>query len=233
MLILALDTATDLGTVALVRTATGTLEVLAEASASVDARHGETLMPHLTDVLTRAGCRPADLELIAVGIGPGSFTGVRVGLSAAKGLAIALEVPVVGVGTLDVIAHAVPDAGPIGVLLDAKKDEVFFRRYGARTPSTERAPQDEPRHATHAEAVRLLRAEHQGPLTLVGSGARDARTSLAAPFVLADAAFDRPRASVLAAIAAQRLATSGPSDHRALVPLYVRGADAIASMPIR
>ena len=113
MLILAFDTATDVATSALV--ADG--EILGERSS-----RAVTLLEDLDALLRQAGTHTRDVEALAVGIGPGSFTGVRIGLSTARGLALALGVPVAGVSTLDALAAGAPGALPV---IDARRREVF------------------------------------------------------------------------------------------------------------
>src|SRR5438094_6185358 len=113
MLILAFDTATEVATSALV--ADG--DVLGER-----VSRAVTLLEDVDALLRGAGRRRADLEALAVGIGPGSFTGVRVGLATARGLAFALELPVAGVSTLDALAAGAPGATPV---IDARRREVF------------------------------------------------------------------------------------------------------------
>jgi tRNA threonylcarbamoyl adenosine modification protein YeaZ len=113
MLILAFDTATDVATSALV--ADG--EVLGERSS-----RAVTLLEDVDALLRQAGAHTRDVEALAVGIGPGSFTGVRIGLSTARGLALALGVPVAGVSTLDALAAGAPGALAV---IDARRREVF------------------------------------------------------------------------------------------------------------
>jgi tRNA threonylcarbamoyladenosine biosynthesis protein TsaB len=113
MLILAFDTATDIATSALV--ADG--ELLGERSS-----RAVTLLEDVDALLRQSGMHTRDVEALAVGIGPGSFTGVRIGLSTARGLALALGVPVAGVSTLDALAAGAPGALPV---VDARRREVF------------------------------------------------------------------------------------------------------------
>jgi tRNA threonylcarbamoyladenosine biosynthesis protein TsaB len=113
MLILAFDTATGVATSALV--ADGA--VLGERTG-----RAATVLADADELLRAAGAAPADLGLLAVGVGPGSFTGVRIGLAAARGLALALDLPVAGVSTLDALAAGQPGAVPV---IDAKRGEVF------------------------------------------------------------------------------------------------------------
>jgi tRNA threonylcarbamoyladenosine biosynthesis protein TsaB len=116
MLILAFDTATDVATSALVSDG----EVLGERTS-----RAVTVLEDVDALLRQAGAHTRELEGIAVGIGPGSFTGVRVGLATARGLAFALGVPVAGVSTLDALAAGAPGAVPV---IDARRGEVFVLR---------------------------------------------------------------------------------------------------------
>jgi tRNA threonylcarbamoyladenosine biosynthesis protein TsaB len=113
MLTLAFDTATDVATSALVDDG----EVLGER-----ASRAVTLLEDVDALLRQGGAHPRDLDALAVGIGPGSFTGVRIGLAVARGLGVALELPGAGVSTLDALAAGAPGAVPI---VDARRSEVF------------------------------------------------------------------------------------------------------------
>lgn len=113
MLILAFDTATDVATSALVWDG----EVLGELRS-----RPVTVLQDVDALLRRGGVRDAQLEGIAVGTGPGSFTGLRMGLATARALALVLEVPVAGVSTLDALAAGAPGAVPV---VDARRREVF------------------------------------------------------------------------------------------------------------
>ena len=113
LLILAFDTATDVATSALVDDG----EVLGER-----ASRAVTLLEDVDALLRQGGARPGDLDALAVGTGPGSFTGVRIGLATARGLALALEIPVAGVSTLAALAAGAPGALPV---VDARRKEVF------------------------------------------------------------------------------------------------------------
>ena len=119
MLVLAFDTATDVATSALV--ADG--EVLGER-----ASRAVTLLEDIDALLRRASAHTADLGGLAVGIGPGSFTGVRIGLATARGLALGLGLPVAGVSTLAALAAGAPGALPV---VDARRREVFTLRGGS------------------------------------------------------------------------------------------------------
>src|SRR4051794_31498634 len=120
MLILAFDTATDVATSALVSDG----EVLGERTS-----RAVTLLEDVDALLRQSGTQTRDIEALAVGIGPGSFTGVRIGLSTARGLALALGVPVAGVSTLDALAAGAPGALPV---IDARRNEVFVPTHPKR-----------------------------------------------------------------------------------------------------
>jgi tRNA threonylcarbamoyladenosine biosynthesis protein TsaB len=120
MLILAFDTATDVATSALVDDG----EVLGER-----VSRAVTLLEDVDALLRQAGARTRDLDGLAVGIGPGSFTGVRIGLATARGLALGLDLPVAGVSTLAALAAGAPDAVPV---IDARRHEVFVLQDGPR-----------------------------------------------------------------------------------------------------
>ncbi len=113
MLILSFDTATSVATTALLRDE----DVLGEA-VTVPVK----VLEAADELLRAAGAEPGDLEALVVGVGPGSFTGVRMGLAAARGLAFALDVDVAGVSTLAALAEGAPGAIPV---IDAKRREVF------------------------------------------------------------------------------------------------------------
>ena len=113
MLTLAFDTATAVATSALVDDD----EVLGER-----VSRAQTLLEDVDALLRQAGAHPSDLDRVVVGLGPGSFTGVRIGLAVARGLALSLDLPGAGVSTLAALAAGAPDALPV---IDAKRREVF------------------------------------------------------------------------------------------------------------
>ena len=210
MLLLALDTATPAVVVAL----HDGERVLAEW-AEVDARrHAELLAPGIESVLAEAGARPRDLTAIAVGTGPGPFTGLRVGLVTARTMGATLSVPVHGVCTLDALALQAVTAGAVGsapfvVATDARRREVYWAAYEPGSPLPQRV--DGP-HVAHAADV---------PTTgrpVVGRGADLYPDELGARVGPAD-----PSGAGLAAYAVAALAAG--VDVSDSSPLYLRRPD--------
>lgn len=202
MLTLAFDTATPAVTVAV---ASGE-DVLAERT-TVDARrHGELLAAGIDEVMRTAGVSAADLQRVAVGVGPGPFTGLRVGVVTALALGAALGIPVLGVCTLDVLAYEAGLGGEFMVATDARRKEVYWARYadGVRTQGP----------AVDKPAA----VAYDGPV--VGAG----------PELYPDAFPDPrppscPSAAALARYVAAGLATLEP------LPLYLRRPDAAEPRP--
>jgi tRNA threonylcarbamoyladenosine biosynthesis protein TsaB len=226
MRILALDTSTLVGTVAVL--ADG--ELRAEWSASVRASHGETLLPQLARTLTEAGLALADIDLFTVGLGPGSFTGVRIGVATAKGLALAEQKPLVGVTSLRVLARGMP-GGPLrAIAVDAHKGEVYCALYALADDGMlhEHLP---PFHAPPERAACALReAAGDACVVIAGNGIARYGDALMSPlgphFSRAPRYCDVPRAACLAHEAEAAFAQHGPSDLARLEPLYVRPSDA-------
>ncbi len=143
--------------------------VVASASLSSDRRHAESLAPMIGFVLDQAGLSMKDLSGVAVDAGPGLFTGMRVGIAAAEALAFALDVPVVGVCSLDAVAmNAAASHDTIAVALDARRGEVYWALYRAGQ-GTGPARLGEPRVGTPDDLAVLL-ADRAEDVTCVGSG---------------------------------------------------------------
>lgn len=211
MLLLAFDTATPAVTVALADGST----VLAERTVVDARRHGEVLAPGIAGVLAAAGVSRADLTAVAVGVGPGPFTGLRVGLVTARALAAALRVPVHGVCSLDVLAAGSGLSGSLVVATDARRKEVYCARYqsdGGLGVQRE----DGPRVARPADVT------WDGPV--VGAGA-----ALYAEHFPDGRPPGHPSAATLARLVAYRLAGGG--ELLEPLPLYLRRPDAAAPGP--
>ncbi|RFU23412.1 tRNA (adenosine(37)-N6)-threonylcarbamoyltransferase complex dimerization subunit type 1 TsaB [Geodermatophilus marinus] len=125
MLVLALDTATPTLVAGVARWADGRADVLAEHALPSGTRHAELLTGAVTGVLAEAGLRVADLGAVVTGLGPGPFTGLRVGVVTAAAIGDARGLPVVGVCSLDAVG-----AGARAVVTDARRKEVYWAVYG-------------------------------------------------------------------------------------------------------
>jgi len=126
MLILAIDSSSRTGSVALLR---GN-QVMAEFSIRTDANHAATILLSIQKVLDYCEAKVKDIGLIALTTGPGSFTGLRIGASTVKGLALPYSTPVAGISTLEALAYnAMPSRVDICPLLDAKKNEIYTAIY--------------------------------------------------------------------------------------------------------
>lgn len=224
LLILALDTTTRRGGVALLRDQ----RVLAETTGDPEVTHGQRLPADLMRTLEAAGVRLEDVALLAVADGPGSFTGLRVGIATMQGLAVARGLKVVPVSSLEALAHQA--AGRIertGALvapwIDAQRGEVFAALYAPGAGDVV-AP---PSAATPEDTLRAWRG-HIGPQPVVftGDGAVRYRETIDEALG-AQAAVLEPPACLAATIA--RLAAAHPERAvlpHAVVPVYVRRPDA-------
>ncbi|MBW1988949.1 MAG: tRNA (adenosine(37)-N6)-threonylcarbamoyltransferase complex dimerization subunit type 1 TsaB [Deltaproteobacteria bacterium] len=221
MRILALDTATDSFSAALVDD--GRLE--AEVTGVAPRSHSSGLLPAVDWLLAKAGRSLEDLDALAVTKGPGSFTGIRIGMAVAKGLAMARGLPLAGVNTLDALAMQAP-AGPLPVwaALDARRGQVYAARYA---PRDGRLARDLPPSAMDPET---WLAHMTGPCLFIGGGAATFREAILARLGK-DAWFAPPsadvlRAHTLALAGEQALLRGEPADPAALAPEYIRPPDA-------
>ncbi|MCF8505331.1 MAG: tRNA (adenosine(37)-N6)-threonylcarbamoyltransferase complex dimerization subunit type 1 TsaB [Caulobacter sp.] len=210
-MILALDTCLTACSVAILD---GEV-VLAARSEAMPRGHQERLAPLVGELMVEAGVPFSALTRIGVTVGPGSFTGLRVGLAFAKGLSAALSIPCVGVGALDALAYG--REGFVVAVIDARREQVYVQIFGDGVALT--AP--DALAATTASA-RIAEVYAGGPATLIGSGAP----------LLADTL---PTATVLTPdgpdpVAVARLAMRGPAPTFPPRPLYLRAPD--AKLPI-
>jgi tRNA threonylcarbamoyladenosine biosynthesis protein TsaB len=233
MRILALDTATTACTVAV---ADGD-HMLAELTLEVPRAHSTRLMPLIAQAIGDSGLAKTDIDAIAVGVGPGSFTGLRIGLATAKGLAFALDRPCVGVPTLRAMAYGTSaQIGLVVPMLDAKRGEVFAAIYAAgdRDPATwtELLPPSHLPVAQLAAAIKDLRTglRHTWQfVTCCGDVAARYWEQLGLEDGVARPApvgATMPRAWAVAAVGRSLLASGQESDPEALAPVYLRKSEA-------
>ncbi|MDR2109015.1 MAG: tRNA (adenosine(37)-N6)-threonylcarbamoyltransferase complex transferase subunit TsaD [Coriobacteriales bacterium] len=255
-LILAFDTASDQIALALGRgnSALGDNSVLVSFDELARRQANSRLLPTIAELFERQGLRPANISTVVVGLGPGSFTGVRIGIATAKGIAVALGVPLYGVGTLDALAWGAWLAGvrgTIGVVADAMRAEVYPARFelsknGARRldcHSVARAAEVAADWANGTNdsgdrpALSSALLENSAPqpqtaavsLPVLGDGLYKYAEQFAAPrFALLPEELWRPTgAGILHSFfAACAEGTQGSGDAGSLLPLYTRLSDA-------
>lgn len=231
MLILGIDTAT-----ASVSLAIGDeTAILATLESHVGKRHAESVTPGIAAVCEAAGVTLRGLTAITVGIGPGLFTGLRVGVATAKALAFALGVPLIGVTSCDLIAGrllAAPGFAPRPVVvIDARRSEVFVAPYRlGETDSLGEAALDplaEPSVERPEVLAERLRAATE-VVQLVGDGALRYR-HLFEDQVILDETWAAPSAAVAVCFARTKVAGALPAGADAVQPLYLRRPDAEAN----
>jgi len=219
--ILALDTASPSGSVALVRDG----HLVGESILNLKTTHSERLLGVVDHLLGGVGCTLDQLDALAVVRGPGSFTGLRVGMATAKGLALALEVPLVGVSSLAALAANAPFARmPVCALLDARKNEVYAGLFSCAAGRPE--PLGEERVVPPETFLQGL----SGEALFVGDGAERYRSLIVrhlgggAHFV--PTPLNQPRAALVAWLAADELDGAPVSPADLLAPVYLRPSEA-------
>ncbi len=207
MIVLALDTA-GVDCAAAVYDS-GSDSVMGEVTETIGRGHAEHLMHVVDEALAKADVALSAVERVVVTVGPGSFTGIRIGVAAARGFALSLNVPAIGVTTLEVMAATARAQNPgksVLAAIDAKREEIYLQSFDA-----DGNPLDEARAVTIGEA-RAIAAGFDGIVT----GTAVARLSDAPPA-------ERPDAFPIAIVA--RLGAGKPAGERPK-PLYLRGPDA-------
>lgn len=217
-MILSLDTATLVSSVALADNE----KLIAELTIQTKKTHSEMLMPHVEQIIKLAGLKKTDITLVAVSIGPGSFTGLRIGLATAKALAYALSIPLIGVSTLEALAYNCPVPGVLlSPMLDAQKGNVYQALYKWEQ---QRLVEVMPTRVVNFEkAVTELSAAKQ-PALVIGEGALlygDKLRNLVNPIAAAPHVV-MPRAASVALLGQIKYAQGISHDIMALEPVYIR-----------
>lgn len=183
--------------------------------------HAEALMPMLADIMEEAGLAMPQIDRLAVTHGPGTFTGVRVGISAMRGLALALDRPLKTFGTLEVMARGAPTDNPLIVAVDARRETFYAQAFGV-----DKSPLGPPQALTASGVAALIEPQAAtGSVGIIGSGA--AVLAETDPRLQPLAAADYPQAAHLAEMAAQDAGQKGAwSDLPPAEPLYLRPPDA-------
>jgi tRNA threonylcarbamoyladenosine biosynthesis protein TsaB len=222
--VLAIDTSSSVGSVALVLggATPWDAQVVAEATARVSNAHGESLLPLVDAVLKSARTTLSEIDLLAVGIGPGSFTGTRVGVATAKGLALGASRPLRGVNAFEALAVDVgaPAGAEVAVAIDARKGEVYLALVSMSAGDV--TVVGEPAHTPPSLAfARFGRSPEQ--LQFVAGDGVAMVSELARPRRRIGP--DAPRAAAVAAVAAARQLRAPMDEADSLEPLYVRPPD--------
>lgn len=192
--------------------------LLAAARTAMERGHAEALMPMVARAMAEAGLDWLGLDAVAATVGPGSFTGVRIGLAAARGIALAAGLPTVPVTTLEAVAEAAgAGAEPLLVVLESRRRDLYGQWFG---PAGD--PLDAPRAAA-PEALWAARPPGAASVRIAGDAAAGLLAAAPDPAVtLRPAGGSGPDARAVAAVALRRLAAHGAGP---LAPLYLRPPD--------
>ena len=216
MLILAFETSAKAASVALHDGS----KLLAESYQNTGLTHSQTLMVMAEDMLKQCGYTAKDVTAVAVAAGPGSFTGVRIGVAAAKGMAWGLQVPCYGVSTLEAMAKnlGIYD-GVVCAVMDARRNQVYNGLFRAEKGAIVRMTED------RAIALADLGAElvqMDAPVYLVGDGSLVAKAALEDRVIAPPEHRMHQRAAGVAMVAAEQIAAGVVADAEALEPNYLR-----------
>ena len=223
MSILAIDTATQVSSVAVLKEG----RLLAELTMQGKLTHSETLLPHIEQVLKMAAVAKEELTGLAVSNGPGSFTGLRIGLAAAKAMSYVLGIPLVGVSTLQALAYQLPAPGVrVMCLLDAQKGNAYVESYRWENNSLQVV--DSVQVAKITDIVAAC-ANMNEQVILLGDAVQKkvagklelpANVSVAPPHIV------MPRAACVAMLGQAKLMAGETDNVMDLEPVYIRRSEA-------
>lgn len=223
MSILAIDTATQVSSVAVLKEG----RLLAELTMQGKLTHSETLLPHIEQVLKMAAVAKEELTGIAVSNGPGSFTGLRIGLAAAKAMSYVLGIPLVGVSTLQALAYQLPAPGVrVMCLLDAQKGNAYVESYRWENNSLQVVDSVQVAKITDIVAACANMSEQ---VILLGDAVQKkvagklelpANVSVAPPHIV------MPRAACVAMLGQAKLMAGEKDNVMDLEPVYIRRSEA-------
>lgn len=223
MPILAIDTATMVSSVAVADKD----RLLAELTVQTRLTHSETLLPHVEQALKLAGVEKAALEGVAVSLGPGSFTGLRIGLAAAKAIAYGLDIPIFGIPTTEALAWHYPVPGVAVVpFIDAQKGNVYSAVYQwqeegfAEISPVQVYTMEEALELCGAQPVHVLAVGDMAVKRLAGREDLPSNVQVPPPHVV------MPRAANVAMAGLKRLAAGQEDSVMNLEPVYIRRSEA-------
>jgi len=221
--VLALETSTLVSSVALVTEET----LVAEVTLQTKLTHSERLMPHVSAILEMADLTPKQITAIAISIGPGSFTGLRIGLATAKALSYALQIPLVGVPTLNALAFGCAFPGLyLSPLLDAQKGNVYQAVFEQSAAGLKQI--GDTRVVACSTALEEL-TKLDRPVVVLGEGAILHRNEIAAVgenLILPSPQLIIPRAASVGLLGQQMLNNGVRHDVMTMEPLYIRRSEA-------
>lgn len=223
VLILAIETATGCGSVAVTRGVGHTGKIVAEYTLQPDTPHSRHLLGLIQNIMATAGLRWQQLTAVAVSQGPGSFTGLRIGMAAAQGIALAAALPLLTIPTLDGLAVQLPPVNwPVCCLLDARKQQVYAAVYRFREKGWERIS---PFLVMKPEELVL---SFQEPTLVLGPGLPAYRAIFHGHPMVRQLYTTpvTPRAAAIGLYAADLLVQGKIQDNKQAAPLYVRASEA-------
>jgi len=223
MIVLGIDSSTQVNTVALLQDG----QLLCETVLNTKRNHSQRLMPMVDMLLKEAELGVENIDGVAVSLGPGSFTGLRIGMTTGKALAWSLNKPIVGISSLDGIAFNVQGAtGIICPILNARRSQVYTAIY--------KMDKGEPKRISDYMAIEpmelIKELKNHKQITLLGDGIEEFISifaeNLEKSLIIPSSANRLPRASHIAYLGWKRLLKGEQDDVINLAPLYVRNADA-------
>ena len=199
-------------------------KILSAQTILLERRHSTDLLPILDKTFKKLHLTIRDIDGFIVGLGPGSFTGLRVGISMVKAMALSLQKPVVGVPTLDCLAFAVRENGlPIAPLVDAKRQQLYAALYERKDGILKKKVKE--KVIPPEDFLRTLR----GKTLFIGGGAALYKNRIQGVLgknaVFADSSYDIPDPATLLALGVDRFSREKFEDPSALVPLYIYPKD--------
>ena len=201
--------------------------LLAEYMQNSGQTHSRTLMELAKNMLSGCDLTPQDIDAVAVAAGPGSFTGVRIGMACAKGFAWGLQLPLYGVSTLEAMTRGAAYAdGIYCACMDARKQQIYNAVFSLQAGKLTRLTDD---RAIAIDALVPELSEGAGPIYLLGDGAKlvfDTLKEENLPLRLLPEHLRQQRASGVALTAMEKIAAGEPADAAALTPNYLRQAQA-------
>jgi tRNA threonylcarbamoyladenosine biosynthesis protein TsaB len=225
---LAIETSGRIGSIAIVQDD----RILAEEQFAHGLQHAAHIIPMIDRLCTAARWKPADIEHLYVSHGPGSFTGLRIGITLAKTMAIATGVKIVPVPSVNVLAeNAPPEATNLIIVLDAKRDQIFTARFNRGSPTQDWIEQE----PAHLDSLTAMLARSPRPVHLLGEGIPYHRKFIPddADVMITPEPTWRARASAVAKLGSALAKQGAFADPLTLTPIYIRRPEAEEKLMLR